>query len=56
MWRATPIAYFLVFGHRHRGVIVVVLKAAVSAAPQQQTHRVHLTTATGVVQRRVATV
>lgn len=35
---------------------MVVLEAAVGAALQQQAHRVHLTAATGDVQRRVAAV
>lgn len=53
---ASHTAYFFVLGHRHGGVVVVILKAAVGSAPQQETHRVHLTTATGVVQWRVAAV
>lgn len=56
IWRAVAVAYFLVLGHRHGCVVVVVLEAAVGAALQQQAHRVHLTSAAGVVQWRVAAV
>lgn len=50
------LTHFLVLGHHDRGVVVVVLEAAVSSTLQQQPHRVHLTSATGAVQGCVATV
>ena len=48
-----PLAHFLGLGYHHRGVVVVVLKAAVCSALQQQPHRVHLTSAAGAMQGRV---
>lgn len=56
MVRVCSSAYSLVLGHHHRRVVVVVLEAAVCSTLQQQSHRVHLTSATGVVQRRVPAV
>lgn len=56
MMRVCSSAYSLVLGHHHRRVVMVVLEAAVCSTLQQQPHRVYLTSATGVVQRRVPTV
>lgn len=50
------LAHSLVLGHHHRGVVVVVLEAAVGSALEQQPHCVHLTSATGAVQSCVPTV
>lgn len=50
------LAHFLVLGHHHRGIVMVVLEAAVGSALQQQPHCVHLTSATGAVQGCVPTV
>lgn len=44
------LAHFLVLGHHHRGIVMVVFEADVSSALQQQPHCVHLTSATGAVQ------
>lgn len=48
--------HLLVLGDHHRGVVVVVLEAAVSSALQEQPHHVHLVPSTGAVERRVPTV
>lgn len=56
MMRVCSSAYSLVLGHHHRRVVMVVLEAAVCSTLQQQPHCVHLTSATGVVQRCVPAV
>lgn len=48
--------YFLVLGHHHWRIIMVVLKATVGSTLQQQPHNVHLASATGNVQGCVPTV
>lgn len=50
------LTHFLVVSHHHRRVVVVVLEATVGPALQQQSHRVHLTSATGAMQGCIPTV
>lgn len=56
LWRTFQQCHLLVLGHHNRGVIMVVLEAALSPTLQQQPHCVHLTSATGVVQSCIPTV
>lgn len=48
--------HFLVFGHHHRGIVMVILKAAVSSILQEQPYCINLISSTSTVKGCVPTV